>query len=487
MYSILHLSDLHRSHDDHISNDELISCLRVDKYRYAKEEPPVRPPDAIVVSGDFIQGVPLGTDNHLEALREQYSVAEDFLVRLCVEFAGGDRSKVILVPGNHDVDWNSSRLAMEEVTVDREPHPEVAFKEDSPYRCDWKTKRFYRIIAPGRYSQRLDAFWEFAERFYAGVSGIPRFSKKADYNIFQLCDGRIGVAAFNSCDGNDCFAYHGSIRRQAISESHLAMGSSDYSFELWLAVWHHNIEGPPYRTDYMDINLVRNMIGRGFRLGLYGHQHRSQAEPHHIFLPDTNTMAVVCAGSLCADPQEIPTGLYRQYNIIELADDLQSARIHVRQMETAQLFSQAHLSSVGGRSYVDLQWEKPQEIATRLMTATHKKHTQVILEAERLVKNKKFPNAVTLLEPLINVLPHYGRTVFFEAAVGARRWDIVIMHGEPPQSIDELTSLVEAYDQTHQLPLGREALTRYGPKLQMSEAMSRELNMRLNIREKQNK
>jgi hypothetical protein len=487
MYSILHISDLHRSPDGPISNDELISTLRADRHRYVSEEPEIRTPDAIVVSGDIVQGVPLGTANHLEELRCQYSIAEDFLARLCEEFIGGDRSRVVLVPGNHDVDWNTSRAAMAQVADGKEPRPEVAFREDSLYRWDWRTKRFYQIIDQNRYSQRLDAFWDFAERFYTGVPGLFRFTRGSDYNVFRLCDNRIGVAAFNSCDGNDCFAYHGSIKRQAISASHLELGSAPYPFELWLAVWHHNIEGPPYRTDYMDMDLVRNMIGRGFRLGLYGHQHRTQAEPRHIFLPDRNTMAAVGAGSLCAGPKELPTGFYRQYTLIELADNLQSARVHVRQMETAQLFSQAHLNSVGGRSYVDLEWGIPKEIAARLAATTRVPNAQAIFEAERSLKNQKFQDAISILEPLIVNLEGYGRAVFFEAAIGVRRWDLVIKHANPPQSVQELISLVEAYEQTRQVPLGRDALTRYGEALKMPEAMNNELLKRLAIREMQTK
>jgi hypothetical protein len=487
MYSILHISDLHRSPDDPISNDELISTLRVDRNRYLSENPAIRPPDAIIVSGDIIQGVPLGTNNYLEELSSQYSIAEDFLGRLCEEFVGGDRSKLVLVPGNHDVDWNTSLLAMTEVSHDKEPLPEITFREDSQYRWNWKTKRFYQITDPHRYSQRLNAFWVFAERFYKGVPGIPHFTPNSDYNVFQLCEGRIGVAAFNSCAGNDCFARHGSIRREAISASHLDLGSDNYSFELWLAVWHHNVEGPPYRTDYMDIDIVYNMIGRGFSLGLYGHHHRNQAEPRHIFLPDKNTMAIISAGSLCAGSKELPTGFYRQYNVIELADDLQSARVHVRQMETAQFFSRAHLSSVGGLSYVDLQWEKPKEIEARIKAAGHNPYTKEILEAEFFLKNKKSIEAVSILEPLILKLGSYGRTVFFEAAVDAQRWDLIIRTATPPQSIKELISLVQAYDQTNKPQVGKDALALYGPTLRMSEAMGNELRKRLEIREIQNK
>ena len=81
-YSILHISDLHRSPHDPISNDELISALVGDRERYIDEDPRIVVPEAIVVSGDIVQGVPLGTNDHERKLAEQYSVAEEFLDEL---------------------------------------------------------------------------------------------------------------------------------------------------------------------------------------------------------------------------------------------------------------------------------------------------------------------------------------------------------------------------------------------------------------------
>ena len=105
-------------------------------------------------------------------------------------------------------------------------------------------------------------------------------------------------AAFNSCAGNDCFSFKGEIPPEAIARSDLEL--SDLGpWRPRIAVWHHDIDGPPNRSDYMDPEIVRGMIGRGFRLGLYGHQHRTQITPHHIYLPERETMAVVSAGSIC--------------------------------------------------------------------------------------------------------------------------------------------------------------------------------------------
>ena len=92
MYSILHISDLHRSGTDPIGNAVLVSSLVADRDRYALECPPIRPPDAIVVSGDLIQGVGVDTSDWEAELTSQYDTCHSFLVTLTDKFLGGDRS-----------------------------------------------------------------------------------------------------------------------------------------------------------------------------------------------------------------------------------------------------------------------------------------------------------------------------------------------------------------------------------------------------------
>ena len=120
-FSILHISDLHRSPQDPISNEELLSALVSDRDRYIREEPAILAPEAIVVSGDIVHGVRLGAEGHQGELASQYAVAEEFLAELGERFLDGDRSRVIIVPGNHDVDWNTAFAAMTPVAEDDIP------------------------------------------------------------------------------------------------------------------------------------------------------------------------------------------------------------------------------------------------------------------------------------------------------------------------------------------------------------------------------
>jgi len=476
MYSLLHISDLHRSPSDNITNAELISALVSDRIRYVRENPPIRAPDAIVVSGDLIQGVPLDTPCATLQLEEQYATAFSFIEDLADRFVDGDRSRVIVVPGNHDIDWVVSRSAMELVPPDQVPENlgSELYRADTPYRWDWKRRELFRISKRAVYDQRLDAYWRFFAKFYAGVNGLLRVSSGHPANLYSLLDGRIGVAAFNSCHGNDCFAFHGSIPRKIVAQAHLdLMDSGD--FEMLIAVWHHNVEGPPYRTDYMDVDIVRGMIGRGFRLGLYGHQHRAEAVPIQIHLAQRETMAVVSAGSLCAGARELPVGANRGYNVIEIDSNLRGARVHGREMSVSNLFCPSRRAALGGASYVDLAWDPPADLAGRTIDGSRTRLEATIVRAENELKTGFPQTAKALLFPIVEELPDFGRKLLLEAARRTGDRPVVINLLTPPRTIADLIERTDACIRENDYPNARRGLEQFAGTLGIAESHLREL------------
>lgn len=484
-FSILHISDLHRSPADPISNAELISALVGDRERYVNESPRIPAPEAIVVSGDLIQGLPLGATDYEAKLDDQYAVAHEFLDELVKRFLDGDRSRVVIIPGNHDVDWNTALEAMEVV------HPKDAPKdillelhsEGGRYRWDWKNLTLYRIRDAAIYERRLAAFWRFFEQFYSGVHNLLKVKPRADANLFSLCDGRIGVAAFNSCHGNDCFAFHGMVRKDVVARSHLELNDSGQFFDLRMAVWHHSIEGPPYRTDYMDIEIVRGMIGRGFRLGLYGHQHKAQVVPHQVWMPDQERMAVVSAGSLCAGAYDLPTGTFRQYNVLEIAEDFSSVRIHVRSMSVANLFLRGQLPDFGGASFADLDWRQPQNIMGGVVNVGAARRQAAIEAAELAVKSGDRGHAIEILRQLDLLPGSYERDLILSAASDEKKWPLIIEVTNPPTTITELVQRIEASIQLKKPSEAREALDKYAHQLNLDHALQEELRQRINAQE----
>ena len=65
-------------------------------------------PELIVVSGDLVQGAALNACDPDAEVDAQYREVDDFLRRLGEEFLESDRSRIVIVPGNHDVHWRRS-------------------------------------------------------------------------------------------------------------------------------------------------------------------------------------------------------------------------------------------------------------------------------------------------------------------------------------------------------------------------------------------
>ncbi len=407
-FTILHVSDLHRSPEDPISNDELISTLVADIDRAARETPAIAKPNAIVVSGDLVQGVPLDTPEHSAAIAQQYGTAISFLEELTDRLVEGDRSLVAIVPGNHDVDWNVARSAMTPVDPDQVPEgfgPSLCGPLGR-MRLDWRKLQAYRINDQATYGRRLAHFDDAISAFYDGVA-IERTDL---FRLHSWYDGAIGVACFDSCVGNDCFAYYGAIREEAVARAHLALRERGH--QLHVAVWHHSVAGDPVAADYMSLAHLYQLIDRGFRIGFHGHQHRAEINSRHAHGLGDERMAVISAGSLCAGRRELPTGTNRQYNVVELSDELTSVRVHVREMAIATNFTAARRAEFGGNSYVDLSWDQP--AAATVPSAAASRNARV-LEAEAALARGNAERAVDILTGIAAEPDSYARALLLQA------------------------------------------------------------------------
>ena len=483
MFSILHITDLHRAKSDPISNAELLSALISDSEGYSYEDPPIPRPKAIVVSGDVIQGVTLHHSNYEAELAEQYDAAYEFLTQLTDRFLGGDRTKVIIVPGNHDIDWNVALSAMDLVEDEKLPTnlPGALYEANSPYRWDWKSRRLYIVRDKPRYDLRLAAFWSFFQRFYDGCEGMLRVVAGADANLYSLDEGRIGVAAFNSCVSNDCFSFRGEISREVIAQSYLDLKDLG-PWRLQIAVWHHDIDGPPHRSDYMDLEIVRGMIGRGFRLGLYGHQHRVQITPQHAHLLNEETMVVVSAGSLCAGARELPTGALRGYSIIEIHDDYRGARVHVREMRFSNLFSKAILRDFQGRSFVDLTWTTPLDAAGRPENPVAEERVAILRAAEDALHGSNNPKETLRILSKIDISDDpFARRLILDAATAIGNPNILIDKVGVPQTIGELILLVDAHIEVGESRKASEVLANDSDRLSVPRNIRNDLQTKIKL------
>jgi predicted MPP superfamily phosphohydrolase len=474
-YCILHISDLHRSPDDPIGNAELISTLIADADRYTSERPAIRRPDAIVVSGDIILGVPLGVEGSANSLEDQYDIASQFLAELAERFLDGDRAKMVVVPGNHDVDWNTARQAMEPVS---DPHILNAlransFAPTSRLRWNWQERQAYQIVDYATYETRFEYYRNFVDKFYAGVQLTIPLNQNVYHQLFELDNGRLGIAAFNSCEGNDCFAFHGSIPESSLAQAHMELRDRSSQYDLLMAVWHHNVEGPPGADDYMDISVVQRLIGRGFGLALHGHQHRSQVTTRFIHLPEQEPMAVVSAGSLCAGSRELPTGVNRQYNVLEFSDDYSSVRVHIREMAIATVFAPSRRQEFGGKSFVDMDLRAPQGGSSR---STDARIAAIIFAAEAALARGTPSEAVGLLRPLPLRANSYARNLRLAALRQAEAWEELTTVFSQPQTAAELADIINAFVNLKRFNDARSTLRTWAEPLGLSASAFNDLS-----------
>ena len=451
MFTLLHISDLHRSRDEPVDNDSLVAALLADRDRYMGETPIVPSPDAIIVSGDLIQGAPIGHAKWQDMMRDQYRVAGEFLDHLARRFLAADRGKLVIIPGNHDVCWNTSFSAMRRVPESAYPADLRAalVEPDSNYRWSWKERALYRIEDFGAYKQRMNFYWEFVEGFYAGVALLKPIDRKRGYQLFELHNRQIVVAAFDSIQGNDCFGYAGAIPRGAVARCNLDLRDIPHSYNLRVAVWHHSIQGPPLREDYMEVGQIHEMVGLRFQLGMHGHQHVAAAATHYVHLSETQSMAVVSAGSLCAEARELPRGVNRQYNVIVIEDDFRRARVHAREMVEGEQFTRKS-NGAFAEGFIELSWQPPVDIVGRPIDPRDENVRRATLLAEDALRAADPRRALSLLEGLSLTAGSYARRIAIQATLDIDDPALIVKMIEGPTSAEEAIILIPALIRTNE-------------------------------------
>lgn len=194
-------------------------------------------------------------------------------------------------------------------------------------------------------------------------------------------------------------------------------------------------------------------------------------------------MAVVSAGSLCAGASELPTGVSRQYNVLEIADDFTSVRVHVRAMTVANLFSRGHLMDFGGASFAILDWEPSRNPFGSVLNTNVLRARATIEEAELAAKSGDPTRAVKLLHGLDTPPGSYERQLLLTAATGAKDWKLIVRITDPPTTIEELIQRVEAYNWLGDSPGATATLDRFSKQLQLPEPLAADLRQRIKAQE----
>ncbi|MEI7870387.1 MAG: metallophosphoesterase [Candidatus Methylumidiphilus sp.] len=278
--NILHLSDLHFTGDTTepsrwfgpLKND-LNTHFKCDKL------------DVLIISGDITRF----------AEEKEYNQAEEFLSLLTSKFAISQKN-IIIVPGNHDVNWPIGEEAYKFIVKDGETVEELDEKKHQE-RFRHFADFFGRVT--GRYFdleyENQAIVWDLEELdlLILGLNSAwkldERNTKNANINLKALQN------AFNKIDN-----IVGKERR------------------LKFAVWHHPLisseEGFIGNTDFLQ-RLRTYCQPHGFKIALHGHIHKSEAG---AFRPMGLPLDIIAAGTFGAQTKELNTGHFWQYNLLQI-------------------------------------------------------------------------------------------------------------------------------------------------------------------------
>ena len=432
MPTFLHISDLHRTAEPRLENDELLAAIGSDAARWTDEGIPR--PDIIVVSGDLIQGAPVSAQDPDSTVAAQYAEVDLFLSALADELVEGSRSRVVIVPGNHDVHWGRSLRAMKPLEVCPERIATKALNPNSPLRWNWRDQTAYEIRDDALYHSRFEHFRRFRTEFYTGLEPNPMSQHAEDLVFMEFPALDVAVAGFASWHGLDCFCHVGEINIASLAAARQLIKGS--TAPVVVGVWHHSIVGGPRSHDYMDESIVHKLIDFGFNLGLHGHQHRPGAAPFQLHLPNLTSMAVVGAGSLAVGDGELPMGERRQFNIVDVDTSQGIITTHVRAMSSGGVFTGSHRDDFGGNTFIRLS------LPVLPSRPRVRRTVRQLDEALEAVRGEHYAEALKLADVLDAPHNQEQRRIRIEALANLGRTNELIALLDPPQGVDEAVRLV---------------------------------------------
>ncbi|MEX1194321.1 MAG: metallophosphoesterase [Dehalococcoidia bacterium] len=459
--SILHISDLHRDPTHPITNDALSESLVRDVQHFLSEQPVIRPPDLIVISGDLVLGVRPNTPDPEHALHLQYEEVGGLLSVLADEFLGGDHGRVVLVPGNHDVSYPHVMSAIRPISLDEEDESTRGVKAEylgrlnvpgSSLRWSWDTLSFFELFDLDRYLERMKPFADFYQNFYGHTRSYTLDPGK-QFDLFDYPEFGVTIVGFNSCYGNDPLHRGASIHPDCIASAHRLLREDDsYNNRLKIAVWHHSTSGPPDQTDYMDADTLQVLIDCGFSLALHGHQHKPQFIDERFQFGIESKITVISAGTLCGGPGVLPSGQPHSYNMVEVDTTTFSGTLHLRQMQNTSFNSPiwgpgAFPSTRASFIPFSLQ---PQAYSPAENIAS------VVAEAESLLSGGDPEKAVELLRPFSD--HELARRILLDAFVATNDTKGLIELYYPPTGVAEVVYVANALSEENSLGQLRELL-----------------------------
>jgi predicted phosphodiesterase len=286
---ILHLSDIH-----------LGTTSQARKYRVQLEadlvkELDINQLDYLVISGDIAT----------HSVPDEYAAGVELVDSLVNRF-GLDSNRAIVVPGNHDLNWDLAAEAYTYIPTYRLPS-QIAEAHSIPAGDAGVLLRNEDL-----YRRRFANFsTHFYEKVYTGKTYPLDYD---DQGILHLCPvDRILFLAINSCwEIDHYYRQRAGINMDALSRTLDQLLDEKYDDWLKVAVWHHPVTGREAIND----EFLQQLAVHRFKVCLHGHIHEA-IEGYHKY-DNKRGIYLVGAGTFGAPASEQVTGIPLQYNLLTI-------------------------------------------------------------------------------------------------------------------------------------------------------------------------
>ncbi|MBD2342323.1 metallophosphoesterase, partial [Calothrix sp. FACHB-156] len=303
---ILHLSDIHlgttaqaQRYFTQLATD-LTQNLNVKQLNY------------LVISGDIAN----------RSTEDEYEAAFELVDKLVKRY-GLDPNRIVLVPGNHDLNWELSEAAYDFVPKRKIPNP----LPEGRYIDAGSAGALIRD--EDEYKKRFDYF---SDRFYKKIynqSYPQEYSKQAI--LYPCPQDKILFLGLNSCWEIDHeYKDRAGINADAIAYAINQLLLDNYDDWLKIAIWHHPVNSS---ESMKNVAFLEQLAVNGFQLGIHGHIH--EAKDEHFRYDPRRGLRIIAAGTFGAPAREQVTGIPLQYNLLTLDPESGVMTVETRKKEKA--------------------------------------------------------------------------------------------------------------------------------------------------------
>lgn len=322
MIHILHLSDIHLGtlskalqYRVQLETD-LDRELQMDRLEY------------LVISGDIAT----------RSTEAEYHVALDFAKKL-IGYLGLDSSRVIVVPGNHDLNWDISAQAYDYIPKHRLPveltREHISAGDAGALQCDGDrykqrfanfSKCFYREI----YGKDYPLDYEEQSILYPSPNPTEHVLFLGLNSCWELDHNYQGRASINTAAVNNAIDQLITAKRYGYpkeKEGELEPQGNKYEGWLKIVVCHHPITG----REMMDDAVMQLLAIHDFKMLLHGHVHEA-IEDFYKYDPERG-IHIIGAGTFGAPVKEQVPSIPLQYNLLTYDPEASTVTVETRKKE----------------------------------------------------------------------------------------------------------------------------------------------------------